>query len=75
MLEKMIEDFNKEYEYLYDNYIEDAESVDEFDSKMKNDFAFKLLVSAFAEARHDFITSDREAAAFMRAFHKMQVAQ
>lgn len=75
MLEKMIEDFNKEYSYLYDNHIEDAESVDEFDSKMKNDFAFKLLVSAFAEVRHDFITSDREVTAFMRVFRKMQEMQ
>lgn len=75
MLVKMFEDFVNEYNYLYNNHIDDAESVDEFDSKMKNDFAFKLLVSAFAETRHDFITSDREAAAFMRVFHKMQVAQ
>ena len=75
MLEKMIADFNKEYEYLYDNYINDTESVNEFDNKMKNDFAFKLLVAAFVESRHDFITSDREATAFMRVFHKMEVAQ
>lgn len=70
----MIEEFNREYSYLYDNYIEEPKNINEFDNRMKNDFAFKLLVTAFAEARHDLITSNREANAFMRVFHKMQLA-
>lgn len=75
MLEQMLKDFNKEYDYLYTNGKESKRNIDEFDKKMKNNFAFRLLVTAFAEARQDFITSDREADAFMRVFKKMQKNQ
>lgn len=75
MLEQMLKDFNKEYDYLYNNNKESQRNIDEFDKKMKNNFAFKLLVSTFVEARQDYITSDREADAFMRVYKKMQKAQ
>lgn len=75
MLEQMLKDFNKEYDYLYNNHKESQGNIDEFDKKMKSNFAFKLLVSAFVEARQDYITSDREADAFMRVYKKMQKAQ
>lgn len=75
MLEQMLKDFNKEYDYLYNNHKESQRNIDEFDKKMKSNFAFKLLVSAFVEARQDYITSDREADAFMRVYKKMQKAQ
>ena len=72
MLEQMLKDFDKEYDYLYNTGKESQKNIDEFDKKMKNNFAFRLLVTAFAEARQDYITSDREADAFMRVFKKMQ---
>ena len=59
--------FNKEYDFLYANndrvagYGEAVDAFDEFVAK-HGDF-----VGEFAKHRGDFISSDREAAAFMLA--------
>lgn len=64
--------FNKEYEFLYghnDNvagYREAVQSFDEF-IKIHGDF-----VGEFAKYRGDFISSDRECAAFMFALETMK---
>ena len=66
--------FNKEYEFLYDCEDENnvpvyEEAVAEFDEfiKIHGDF-----VGEFAKFRGDFISSDREAAAFMFALASME---
>jgi hypothetical protein len=59
--------FVEEYDFLYDNHDNVAgfdEAVDAFDTMIKND-SFKEFVGEFARYRNDYITSDREAAAFM----------
>lgn len=61
------EQFVKEYEFLYDNddmvagYAEAVEAFDDFIT------LYPEFVSKFARFRGDFISSDREAAAFMFA--------
>ena len=66
-LEKISNKMNKEYEFLYEhkdnvpNYKEAANSFDSFSKKNKR------FVGEFIKFRGDFITSDREAAAFMLA--------
>ena len=63
----------KMYQYLYvsgnnvENYID---AVQAFDVFSKNNPEF---ISAVVNSRHDFISSDREAAAFMMAFSGMYV--
>ena len=61
----------KEYEFLYDNYDNVAgfgEAVEAFDEFLKK---HKEFVGEFAKYRGDFISSDREAAAFMFALENM----
>lgn len=63
--------FSKEYKFLYDNRNNVAgyrEAVDAFDdfAKAHGDF-----VCEFVKFRGDFISSDREAAAFMFALDSM----
>lgn len=68
-LPKLLEKFDQEYEFLYDNYDRVAgysEAVDAFDEFLKNP-KFRELVDKFNEYRQDFIMSDREAGAFMFA--------
>lgn len=65
-MEKLLEKFNQEYEFLYDHNDRVAgfdEAVTGFDRDLKNP-EFKKLVQDFAKYRKDFISSDREAAAF-----------
>ena len=65
-MEKLLNKFNQEYEFLYDNDDNVCgydEAVDAFDEDMKNP-RFKKLVQDFVQYRKDFISSDREAAAF-----------
>lgn len=60
--------FNDEYQFLYDSCDRVAgyqEAVDEFDFRMKNDKPFNKAVQEFVTFRQDFITSDRECAAYM----------
>jgi hypothetical protein len=65
-MKELLNKFNQEYEFLYDHDDRVAgydEAVDAFDEDMKNS-KFKKLVQDFVEYRKDFISSDREAAAF-----------
>lgn len=66
-IKEFLEKFNKEYDYLYESdayiagYNEAVQAFDEFLSTHKE------FVSEFINYRGDFISSDREAAAFMFA--------
>lgn len=68
-IHKFYDQFKKEYTFLYDNrdniagYSEAVDSFDEFIHTATG----RALVGEFANYRQDFITSDREAAAFMFA--------
>lgn len=63
-IDKFLEQFNKEYHFLYQNrdnvagYHEAVAFFDEFAPKHKD------FVCEFVQYRNDFISSDREAAAF-----------
>lgn len=69
-IENFAREFIKEYNFLYDNrdrvagYEEAVNAFDEF-LQTKNEF-----VGEFVRHRGDFISSDREAAAFMFAMEK-----
>ncbi len=59
--------FDKEYDFIYENKDKVAgyeEAVNAFDSFLKTNSSF---IGKFAKYRMDFISSDREAAAFMFA--------
>ena len=63
----MLERFDKEYEFLYENRDNLAgydEAVTAFDQHLKND-SFKKILKEFIIYRGDIISSDREAAAYM----------
>ena len=67
-IQAFLKQFNKEYDFLYENdnvagYEEAVNAFDEF-IKTKTNGNF---VGEFAKYRCDFISSDREAAAFMFA--------
>ena len=65
-MEELLNKFNQEYQFLYDNNDNVAgydETVEAFDTDMKNP-EFKKLVQEFVQYRGDFISSDREASAF-----------
>lgn len=47
----------------------------EFDNRSKNDPAFHALVDQWVQKMHDFISSDREAAAFVMALHELEEEQ
>lgn len=70
-IHKFVEQFNKEYEFLYDNndmvagYNEALEEGDKFITE-HSDF-----VGEFVKYRGDFISSDREVVAFMFALNEM----
>ena len=69
-MEKFHKDFNEQYEYIYDrkdNVEGYNEAVCAFDEFVKTHGEF---VGEYAKYRHDFISSDREAAAFMFAMQK-----
>ena len=68
-MRKLLERFKEEYDFLYernDDVEGYAEAVEAFDSFIENP-ANKEMLMAFNERRGDIISSDREAAAFMRA--------
>ena len=71
-LSAILEKFEKEYEFLYDhgdNVAGYREAVSAFDEQIaKQGKGFLSFLGAFADFRGDFISSDREAAAFMFAF-------
>ena len=68
---KFEEQFNKEYEFLYDNNDRVAgydEALEEGDKFLQEHREF---VGQFVKYRGDFISSDREVVAFMFALEKM----
>lgn len=69
-IHKFLEKFSNNYEYLYNNegIFDYSEYVNAFDDfvKIHRDF-----VGEFAEYRKDYISSDREAAAFMLTLEEM----
>lgn len=71
-IEKFYEKFKQEYNFLYDNRDRVAgysEAVNAFDIFLAKN---KEFVSEFCRFRGDYITSDREAAAFMFAMESME---
>ncbi len=74
-MDKLLEQFNKEYNFLYENsdrvagYSEAVKWFDENQSKPR----YKELVTAFNKERGDFISSDREAGAFALACEVLDI--
>lgn len=72
-MEKLLKHFNACYSFLYEN--SEKKSVESivimaselFDLKLKHEDDFRDLVGAFVDYRRDFISSDRESAAFILA--------
>ena len=67
--------FSEEYDFLYENYDRVAgfdEAVVAFDEYLSKDIGgFRSFVGEFVDFRHDIVSSDREAAAFMFALESM----
>ena len=69
-IQKFTDEFQTEYNFLYDNYDNVAgydEAVNALDDFVKSHGNF---IKEFMQYRGDFISSDREAAAFMFAIEK-----
>lgn len=64
--ELIAEMFNENYDFIYNNDVDTYVLSSLFDAFNKNE-KFNDLVCKFNAKRHDFISSDREAAAFMMA--------
>ena len=71
-IEKFLKEFNKQYDFLYENannyiagYDEALEAGDDFIKKNPE------FVGEFVNYRGDFISSDREVVAFMFALDNM----
>lgn len=72
-IEQFDKEFETEYGFLYDNRDNVAgytEALDEFDYLIKNNENFKAFVKEFVKYHGDYISSDREAVAFMFALEK-----
>lgn len=70
-IERFTKQFNKEYKFLYDNddYVAGyREAVEAFDNFVAEHAEF---VGEFVDYRRDFVSSDREAAAFMFAMEAL----
>lgn len=70
-IKRFLEQFNKEYEFLYSNHDNVAgaeEALEEFDNWAPKN---KEFIQKFVEYRGDFISSDREATAFMFALESI----
>mgnify|MGYP004454808251 FL=1 len=70
-IEEFLAQFEKEYDFLYENgnvtgEDEAAQSFDKFAETHKE------FMTEFVKYRGDFISSDREAAAFMFALQEME---
>lgn len=66
-MDVLLKEFNAAYDRLYNNVFitkEETSACNAFDNKVKSDPWYKSLVQDFFKARQDFISSDREAAAF-----------
>lgn len=83
-LDRFEASYNKHYDYLYFNDVRPFhhpagydEAETEFDARISddsNDLFFKTLASRHCERRRDFISSDREAVAFVMAVHELETA-
>lgn len=73
-IDRFLKQFNKEYNFLYDNndnvvgYDDALKYWDKFITKENN----KNFVSDFVKYRGDFISSDREVVAFMFTMENME---
>ena len=70
-IKQFAKQFNKEYKFLYDSddYVAGyREAVEAFDNFVEKHAEF---VGEFVDYRRDFVSSDREAAAFMFALEKL----
>lgn len=66
-MDMLLKEFNAAYDRLYNNAFitsEETSACNVFDNKIKSDPWYKALVQDFFKARQDFISSEREAAAF-----------
>lgn len=73
-IQEFSERFKKEYEFLYNaegEVVGEDEAVTEFDRLINSNQSFQKFVGEFAKYRKDFISSDREAAAFMFALESI----
>ena len=73
-MSKLLTQFNKEYDFLYehDNVAGEDEAVAWFD-KNQSKPEVKPFVTALINERGDFISSDREAAAFAFACEVLNI--
>lgn len=70
-MRKLLDIFNDEYNFLYennDNVVGYEEAVSAFDNEIE---MHRDVLKEFCEHRKDFISSDREAAAFMFALQRI----
>lgn len=73
-IHEFAERFSSNYSFLYDNNDNVAgyeEAVNAFDAMIQKSEQFKKFVGEFVKFRGDFISSDREAGAFMFALEEM----
>ena len=73
-LKNLDEKFTEIYNFIYEhnNKVPGFRwMVESFDNYMKSDETFKRIATDFAQYRHDCISSDREAAAFMFAIAEL----
>ena len=70
-IEDFVKQFNNEYEFLYHNNNNNVagyeEAVKMFDKLLNTNESFQEFVGEFVDHIGDFISSDREAGAFMFA--------
>ena len=74
-MRELMEIFGSEYERLYESYSETGFYVDLFDSMCAQNSKFVDLVYRFNEMRNDYLSSDREFAAFWIAYCRMTEKQ
>ena len=71
-IEKFLEKFNKEYEFLYENYDNVAgfdEALEEGEKFLESNTEF---ITEFVKYRGDFLSSNREIVAFMFALESFE---
>lgn len=76
-LDKLEREFHNQYSKLYQSYNDNDSrdyraAVKEFDDRSVNDPAFHALANKMIQKMGDFISSDREAAAFTMALHELE---
>lgn len=73
-IHKFAKRFGEAYDFLYNGDYEDTyeyrEAVNAFDEMCKNNESFAAFVREYVHFRKDYISSDREAAAFMLALEE-----